>query len=390
MNTASEPLGTVDVALAHAKRLLEKSPELAGEQAREILCVSPGHPLARLILGAAHRRVGRALAALEILDPLATEQPNAAAVHLELGIARSEAGRGCEAVGALRRAVQLQPGSADAWRLLADALDGEGDAEGADQARAHYIKAATKDPRLMEAAAALVDNNLPLAEARLRTHLAAYPKDVAALRMLAEVAGRLRRFADAEALLEECLQLAPSFDAARHNYAVVLNRAAKPAAALPQVERLLAKEPHNPGYLNLKAAILANLGEYAGAIAVYRGVLDAHPQQPLIWMSLGHALKTEGESEQSIAAYRRAIEMRPSLGEAYWSLANLKTFRFSGEDVAAMRRVLARPELTPADRLHVEFALGKALEDEKGYEAVLPSLCQGQRHPPAAASLQCG
>ncbi len=121
----------------------------------------------------------------------------------------------------------------------------------------------------MEAAAALVDNNLPLAEARLRTHLAAYAKDVAALRMLAEVAGRLRRYADAEALLEECLRLAPSFDAARHNYAVVLNRAAKPAAALPQVERLLAKEPRNPGYLNLKAAILANLGEYLGAIAVY-------------------------------------------------------------------------------------------------------------------------
>ncbi len=389
MNTVSEPLGTVDAALAHAKRLLEKSPELAGEQAREILCVSPGHPLARLILGAAHRRSGRALAALEILDPLATEQPNAAAVHLELGIARSEAGRRGEAVGALRRAVQLQPGSADAWRLLADALDGEGDAEGADQARAHYIKAATKDPRLMEAAAALVDNNLPLAEARLRTHLAAYPKDVAALRMLAEVAGRLRRYADAEALLEECLRLAPSFDAARHNYAVVLNRAAKPAAALPQVERLLAKEPRNPGYLNLKAAILANLGEYVGAIAVYRGVLDAHPQQPLIWMSLGHALKTEGESEQSIAAYRSAIEMRPSLGEAYWSLANLKTFRFSAEDVAAMRRALARPDLTTPDRLHFEFALGKALEDEQVYEASFRHYAKGnaihrQQHPYSA------
>ena len=241
----------------------------------------------------------------------------------------------------------------------------------------------------MEAAAALVDNNLPLAEARLRTHLAAYPKDVAALRMLAEVAGRLRRYADAEALLEECLRLAPSFDAARHNYAVVLNRAAKPAAALPQVERLLAKEPRNPGYLNLKAAILANLGEYVGSIAVYRGVLDAHPQQPLIWMSLGHALKTEGESEQSIAAYRRAIEMRPSLGEAYWSLANLKTFRFSAEDVAAMRGALARPDLTTPDRLHFEFALGKALEDEQVYEASFRHYAKGnaihrQQHPYSA------
>jgi tetratricopeptide (TPR) repeat protein len=386
LNTVSEPLGTVDAALAHAKRLLEKSPELAGEQAREILCVSPGHPLARLILGAAHRSAGRALAALEILDPLATEQPNAAAVHLELGIARSEAGRGREAVGALRRAVQLQPGSADGWRLLADALDGEGDAEGADQARAHYIKAATKDPRLMEAAVSLVANNLPLAEAHLRTHLAAYPKDVAALRMLAEVAGRLREYADAQGLLERCLDLAPSFDAARQNYAVVLNRQAKPAAALPHVEQLLAKEPRNPGYLNLKAAILANLGEYLGSIEIYQNVLREHPRQPKVWMSLGHSLKTAGRQEESVAAYRRAIGMQPSLGEAYWSLANLKTFRFSPADVRSMRGALARPDLASEDRVHFEFSLGKALEDESSYEESFVHYAKGnalrrQLHP---------
>ena len=107
-----------------------------------------------------------------------------------------------------------------------------GDAAGADQARARYIKAATRDPRLMEAAAALVDNQLPVAEAQLRAHLQAHPTDVAALRMLAEVAARLRRYADAQQLLERCLELAPSFDAARHNYATVLNRQGNAAAAL--------------------------------------------------------------------------------------------------------------------------------------------------------------
>ena len=88
------------------------------------------------------------------------------------------------------------------------------------------------------------------------------------------------------------------------------------------------KEPRNPGYLNLKAAILANLGDYRGSIETYEGVLARHPQQPKVWMSLGHALKTEGRQEESVAAYRRAISMEPTLGEAYWSLANLKTFRF--------------------------------------------------------------
>jgi tetratricopeptide (TPR) repeat protein len=367
----------VDVALGHAARLLERDAALAAEQAREVLKAVPGHPHARLILGAAHRIGGQTQSALEILEPLAREQPRAAPVHLELGMARGEAGRTSEAISSLRRAVQLQPASADAWRLLADYLDSAGDAAGADQARAHYIKAATKDPRLTDAAAALLDNNLPLAEARLRSHLRAYPTDVAALRMLAEVAGRLRRYADAEELLERCLDLAPSFDAARHNYAVVLNRQARPEAALTQVERLLAKEPRNPNYLNLKAAILANLGDYADSIAAYEAVLDAHPRQPKIWMSYGHALKTAARPDDSVTAYRRAIHMAPTLGEAYWSLANLKTFRFTESDVLSMRSALGRADLAREDRLHFEFSLGKALEDAGSFEESFSHYAKG-------------
>jgi tetratricopeptide (TPR) repeat protein len=386
LNSVSQPVGSIDQALAHARRLLEKSPELAAEQAREILGVSPGHPLARLILGAAQRVAGRAQAALDILEPLAAEQPRAAPVYLELGIARGEAGHAREAVAALRRAVELQPGSADGWRLLADYLDAEGDASGADQARAQYLKAATKDPRLMEAAAALVDNNLPLADARLRAHLGAHPTDVAALRMLAEVAGRLRRYQDAQELLERCLELAPSFDAARHNYAIVLNRQAKQKAALPQVERLLAKDPRNPGYLNLKAAILANLGDSADSIKIYEAALAEHPRQPKVWMSYGHCLKTAGRQEDSVAAYRRAIAMEPTLGEAYWSLANLKTFRFAEADRHAIINALERTELTDDDRLHFEFALGKALEDADSYEESFAHYAKGnairrKQHP---------
>ncbi len=365
--SVSEPLGSVDIALMHAKRLLETNADLAAEQAREILSVTPRHPIALLILGAAHRRAGRAHAALNVLEPLALENPNSAAACLELGIARAEAGRPLDAVAALRRAVQLQPGSPDGWRLLADCLDAANDAEGADQARARYIKTATHDPRLREAAAALAENNLPVADVRLRRHLDAYPSDVAALRMLAEIAARLRRYADAEELLERCLKLAPSFDAARHNYAVVLNRQMKPAAALPQVNLLLAKDSRNPAYLNLKAAILANLGDYSGSIEVYETGLRDYPAQPKIWMSYGHALKTAGRSEDSIAAYRRAIGLGSSLGEAYWSLANLKTFRFSAEDTAAMQSALRRADLSADDRLHFEFSLGKAFEDEGAY-----------------------
>jgi tetratricopeptide (TPR) repeat protein len=387
---APEPVGTLDVALKHAARLLEKEPNLAAEQAGEILRAVPGHPHARLILGAAHRIAGRTRAALEMLEPLAREQLHAAAVHQELGIARAEAGLSVDAIAALRRAVELKPDAPDAWRFLADQLDLIGEASAADAARAHYIKAATRDPRLLDAAAALVANDLPAAEARLRAHLKSYPTDVAALRMLAEVAARLRRFGDAQALLERCLELAPSFEAARHNYAVVLNRQGKPAEARAQVEQLLKREPRNPGYRNLKAAILANLGEYAESIRFYEEVLQEFPHQPKIWMSYGHSLKTAGRVDDSIAAYRRAIAMEPSLGDAYWSLANLKTFRFTPAEVAAMHAALARTQLSDDDRLHFEFALGKALEDEASYEESFRHYASGNAirrklHPYSAA-----
>ncbi len=368
MTESSEPVGTLDVALAHAARLLERDPRLAAQQAGEILKVVPGHPRARLVLGAAQRIAGHTRAALEVLEPLAREQPQSAAVQLELGIARGEAGQASAATAALLHALKLQPDSPDAWRLLADQRDAAGDAAGADQARAHYMKAATRDPRLLQAAAALVDNQLPVAEAHLRAHLQAYPSDVAALRMLAEVAARLRRYTDAQQLLERCLELAPSFDAARHNYATVLNRQGNAAAALSQVERLLHKEPRNPGYRNLQAAVLANLGDYAESIKVYEAVLKEFPRQPKVWLSYGHSLKTAGRQAESVAAYRHAIGMQPTLGEAYWSLANLKTHRFSDADLSALRTALARQDLEPDDRLHFEFSLGKALEDQACYE----------------------
>ena len=195
MSGAREPVGTLEVALAHARRLLATQPVMAAQQAREILKASAGNPLARLLLGQAERLAGHTQAALDVLEPLAHEQPNAAAAHLQLGIARAEARRIPEAVAALRRAVQLQPRLADAWRLLADLLDGLGDAGAADEARARYLKAATQDARLMQAAAALVANELPVAETLLRAHLQARPTDIAALRMLAEVAARLGRYA---------------------------------------------------------------------------------------------------------------------------------------------------------------------------------------------------
>jgi len=365
---AAEPVGSVDVALAHAARLLERDPALAALQASEILKAAPAHPGAMLILGVAHRRGGDAAAALEVLRPLVASHPRWAAAHYELASALGEIGAGEEAVMALRRAVELNPELPEAWRALADHLAAMGDEAGASAARARSLKTATRDPRLLAAGAALCENRIPEAEALLRRHLYEHPTDIAAIRMFAEVAARVGRYHDAENLLARCLELSPGFHAARHNYTVALIRQGKHEAALPQIERLLAAEPRNPNYRTLQASVLAGIGEYARAIEVYEAVLREYPKQGRIWMSYGHALKTAGRVADGIAAYHRSLELEPRLGEAWWSLANLKTYRFEADHIARMRAQLARADLSDEDRFHFHFALGKALEDRADYE----------------------
>jgi predicted Zn-dependent protease len=379
MSAASEPVGTLEVALAHAMRLLAINPAMAAEQAAEILKAAPNHPAALLIQGAAARASGDVVRAVRILEDIARKQPSWSPPFYELGLAHFAAGKPDEAIAALREALRIKPDFTQAWLALGDALTSTGDAGGADEAYAWHIKTSTSDPRLVAAGAALVANEIPQAEALLRAHLQQFPNDVAALRMLAEVAARLRRFKDAETLLVRCLELAPSFSGARHNYAVVLHRQNRPVEALAEVEKLLAAEPHHPGYNNLKAAILVRIGEYRQSIEIYEAVLAAYPELPKIWLSYGHALKTKGREPESIAAYRKSVALQPALGEAYWSLANLKTFHFSPEDLEALRRAQARADLSEEDRFHLHFAMGKALEDAHAYAQSFEEYSHGNR-----------
>lgn len=340
---SSDPTGSLATALAHAARLLTCEPVLAAQQAREILQVVPGHAAALRLLGAA----------------LAGQ------------------GDGASAIVALRRATAAAPRDPEGWRLLGEQLTLAGDTAGADAATAAMLKASAASPQLIAAALALADNRLAVAEEGLRARLAAQPGDVAALRMLAEVAGRLGRYGDAERLLVHALQLAPAFNAARSNLAQVLHRQGKPGEALVELDRLAAHAPTDPGHRTLRAAVLARTGATQAALDLYAAVLADFPQQPKAWLSYGHALKAVGRVADSIAAYRTALAQLPSLGEAWWSLANLKTLAFGADDIAAMQRALALPELTAEDRYHVHFALGKALEDAAAYPASFEHYAQG-------------
>ena len=236
-----------------------------------------------------------------------------------------------------------------------------------------------RNPVLLEAAVALNENRLHDAEPLLRQHLKADPFDVAAIRMMAELAGRIGRLRDAEALLRRAVELAPNFIPARSNLAIVLYRQNRADEAISELETLSALDPDDVTHDSLRAAAKGRLGDYEEAIELYGSVLERFPGQPKIWMSYGHLLKTVGQQAESVAAYRRALDISPGLGEVWWSLANLKTVRFDDADIALMEAGLARADISSEDRFHLHFALGKALEDRKEAAASFHHYDEGNR-----------
>lgn len=343
MNASADSVGTLNQALAHAQRLVVDRPAEARAQLAEILRVVPQQP--------------EALRLRAVLD--------------------AREGRINDALAGWRAALRGDPYLPQAWRQLADQLLAAGDTASAAATYLQHVQHSQRDPVLLRAAHALAQNQLPEAEQLLRAQLKRAPTDVAAMRMLAELAERLGRHEDAEALLERCLELAPDFHAARHNYALVLHRGNRGPEALRQIEQLLRGQPTHPGLLNLKAAILCRVGDYPPAINIYERVLQTHPDQAQVWMSFGHALKTSGEQARSIEAYRRSLALEPAYGEAWWSLANLKTVRFGASDIAQMQSALQRTDLPLEHRFHLHFALGKAMEDAGDYASSFTHYSEG-------------
>jgi tetratricopeptide (TPR) repeat protein len=390
MNPVPEAAGSLDTALAHAERLLAANPALAAEQAGEIIKVVGPHPRARLLLAGARRRIGDVAGAAELLEALCREQPRWAAAQLELGITLGELGRGRDAVTALTHAARLAPTLPGVWRRLGDQLSLEGDEAGSSRAYSRHVEASIAEPQLVLAARALHADRLADSEQICRRWLKRHPTDVTAMRLLADTGMRLGHFADACALLQRALELAPDFHVARHNLALCLLRLNRMDEALEQSRLLLARDPDNANLRVLLAGILVRVGRFDEAIGIYEDILARYPRQPRAQMSYGHALKTVGRQADAIAAYRRSLEIDPGLGESWWSLANLKTFRFDDSDMAAMRAQLAASPAHGEDLEHLCFALGKALEDRRDFDASFAFYQRGnslrRQHVPYSAA----
>jgi tetratricopeptide (TPR) repeat protein len=361
----------VDARLMRAATLLETDPTAAALEAAEILKEHPGHPAALLLLGTARRGTGSPEAAASFGE-LAAAHPDSAPIQLELGRTFAIQGRDADALEALKHAVELEPNLAEAWRELAGLHARRGDTDACDAAYAHFTRLASPEQHLVEAHAALANHRLGAAEALLRRQLAQNPQnpqDPQALRMLAEIAAEHENYVESERLYGLSLEAAPGYSRARFDLARTLHMQQKAQPMLPLLDRLLRLEPASLPYRSLQASAFGLLGQNERSRKILETLIREFPSNEAVYIHYGNALRTGGFAAEAIAAFRKGAELRPSYGEAWFCLANLKTFRFEAAEMRMMREQADRPDLSDEDRLQLDFALGKALEDAGEYAA---------------------
>ena len=232
---------------------------------------------------------------------------------------------------------------------------------------------------LVDAAELIADGKVAKAEAILRPFLKINPLNVNAIRLLAEVGMELGALKDAENLLIRCLELAPDYHAARYSYTNVLYKRHRFKDAIVMLDKLLEIEPTNGVWLTMKAANLVEINEHQQALEIFESIIEKFPSHPQVHMSYGHALRAVGRAEESIAAYEKCIAQGTGLGEAFWSLANLKTYRFGEDKIAQMEAILRDKSCDYRDYYHLLFALGKAREDRKEYQLAMAAYAKGNQ-----------
>jgi tetratricopeptide (TPR) repeat protein len=342
---------------------------LARTQAEAILRHYPDEVNSLFVVAVAIRDQGDNEKALKRLQSLIRRAPDFVLAQQELGFAYAEAGRLPEAITALKRAVAIEPKLPASWKLMGELFLVSGDEKSSSEAINQSLLASSVEPDVIRTAELFKAGKIAQAEQMCRRFLMQNPTNVNAIRLLADIGIKIGMLDDAEKLLARCLELAPEFHVARLNYAHVLSKKEKLAQALTQVDRLLEAQPKKEyTYILLRASILVKIGDFEEAKQSYEYLLSNFEPRAGIALSYAHTLKTIGQQQEAIVAYRKTIDLKPSFGDAYWSLANLKTFRFEDSDLEAMRVEIEKPDCTREDYFHLCFALGKALEDRKQFD----------------------
>jgi tetratricopeptide (TPR) repeat protein len=340
-------------ALAAGKALLDRAPEQ-----RDAL----------LLTAVAQRFSGRIADALDTLARLEQHHPRFSRLHEERGHCFLFMRQAEAAIGAFSVAVGLNYALPNSWSMLEGLYRMTGNAEGRTAAAGQVASLRNLPSEVITATGLFADGDLDHAERMIRSFLLSHGNDIEAMRLLARIGSARKVFDDPEILLAALLEIAPDYHVARAEYAEVLIELHKYDQARAQLERLMREDPaHRPHFQNLYATAAVGLGDHVRAIGLYRDLLQGTAADADLHLSIAHALKTLGNRDEAVASYREAARCRPGFGDAYWSLANLKTYRFTDEELREMKACHADASLAPIDRHHLCFALAKASEDRGEY-----------------------
>ena len=350
------------------RALIERGQFLpAQEAAQRLLAEAPENRDVMFLSAVSQRCLGRLPEALETLARLERYHPNYAWLYQERGHCYATLRATEPAILAFSRAVVLNSSLPASWNALQVLYRMSGRVADAEQAAANAANLAALPREIVTAFSLYADGDILSAEHVVRQYLLTHGDHVEGMRLLAEIGMRMDVADDAELLLEKLLELAPNHHVARYEYAIVLLKRHKHVRAREEMEKLLKIDPDNLAYRTTLATVRTGFGEHEQALPIYREVLSQTPNEPDLHMSIAHSLKTLGRTREAIDSYRAAAAARPDFGEAYWSLANLKTYRFTDEEISRMRALEARADIRLADRYHLCFAVGKALEDRGEY-----------------------
>jgi tetratricopeptide (TPR) repeat protein len=339
---------------------------LAGAQA--LSAELPKDRDALYLLAVNQRCLSRIPDALKTLERLEREHPDLSRLYQERGFCYLSLRDSARAIAALEHAVRRNPALTASWSALENLYCMIGDSNNAAAAGEQVAHLSRLPAQVVQAGSHFSEGDFGAAETLVRAHLAKDGNDVEALRLLARIEQQRDALDQAERLLEILLKLAPNYRVARLELAQVLIGRQKYLQAREQLQALLELEPDNIDYRTLCATACAGSGDHESAIAQYRAILGEGQGLPHVHLLLGHSLKAAGRQIDAIESYHAARNARPDFGDAYWSLANLKTYRFSDPDITRMQNALSAPGTRPVDRVHLHFALGKALEIRGRYE----------------------
>jgi tetratricopeptide (TPR) repeat protein len=322
------------------------------------------------------RLLGRALTvqsrleeAEQTLRRALTLRPEFAPLHEDLGGIQAMQRRFEEAVSSFQTAIRLDPKLPLARKKLGQSLAALGRGDEADAALEGWFE---QDPGCMQVALALDHlraGRKDEAISTLRKTLREHPDNVDALHTLAQAYwGDDERVSDIEALLRRATELAPGLVPAWIMLGELLHQSERSEDAIACYRRAAEIDPDNPSVWSGLGADYAQLGDMERSAAAYGRSVALEPGLPGVHMSYAHALKALGRQTEALREYRAAIAQKPDFGEVYWSMANLKVFRFEPAEVAAMEQQVQRPDLSPSADVHFRFALGKACEDAGDYD----------------------